>query len=380
MPEPKRIAIVISLVVAFKWHLEIGAGVTRYARRRGWKYDLLRHGRQICEAGRHKVRYDGIVGRIDPALARFARARRIPVVNVWFSSPVTGVPLVAPDYERVGVMAAEHLLSRGFRRFGFLGDVSRTSRTLERGFRAAVGDSSAWNALEVPESDTDDAVAYKNIEANLLAWLGKLQRPVGVLTSDDVFGRLLVNMATLQGISVPDELAVVGMGNEGAFCQIGEPSLTSIDSGFDRVGYRAGELLDELMSGEQPQETSVLLPPGELVPRGSTDGFASEDPLVGDALRYMAANCHRPITVADVVAKLSTCGRTLARHFAQERGCRPIDEIMRMRIARAKRLLLDGEMPIKQVAKQCGFAGATQFGMAFRRLEKVSPKEFRGRG
>lgn len=379
MPEPKRVAIVISLAAAFKRHQEVFAGVSRYARKSGWSVDVLQYGSQIRTASRGDVAYDGIVGRVDRGLARFARARRIPLVNVWFSSPVTGVPLVAPDYARVGEMAAEHLRSRGFRRFAYLGYPERASRVVENGFGSALGGDSASSVMETPLDYTDSADAFVRFEKKLHAWLESLQLPVGVFVGDDELARMLINAATFMGISLPADMAVVGMFNEDVFCRIGEPTLTSIDVGFDKVGYRAARLLDDLMSGGQPDATEILLPPRELVPRDSSDVFASDDPLVAQALRYIADNCDRPISVADVVASLATCGRTLARHFKKERGCRVSDEILRMRIARAKRLLVDDTSQIKQIAKQCGFVGSTQFGMAFRRLERVSPQQYRSR-
>jgi AraC-like DNA-binding protein len=50
-----------------------------------------------------------------------------------------------------------------------------------------------------------------------------------------------------------------------------------------------------------------------------------------------------------------------------------------MRITRAKRLLQEGDSSIKQVAEQCGFANGSQFILAFRRVEGMTPGEFRAR-
>jgi len=56
-----------------------------------------------------------------------------------------------------------------------------------------------------------------------------------------------------------------------------------------------------------------------------------------------------------------------------------MDELLRMRITRAKRLLQEGDASIKQVAEQCGFANCSQFILAFRRVERMTPGEFRAR-
>jgi len=197
--------------------------------------------------------------------------------------------------------------------------------------------------------------------------------------ADDGLARHLINAATIRGIEVPGELAVVGNFNDEPFCLLAEPTITSIDHGFDRVGYRAAKLLDDLMNGQPAPAMPVALPPRELIPRDTTDVFASDDEMVAQALRFISDNCHKPINISDVVKKLKVCGRTLARRFQKARGCRPIDELIRMRITRAKRLLQEGDASIKQVAEECGFSCGSQFILAFRRVEKMTPGEFRTR-
>jgi len=77
------------------------------------------------------------------------------------------------------------------------------------------------------------------------------------------------------------------------------------------------------------------------------------------------------------VRKLRICGQTLARRFRKARGCRPIEELTRMRITRAKRLLADGDLTTAEVAKRCGFISRAQFFVAFRRVEGMTPGAYR---
>ncbi len=50
-----------------------------------------------------------------------------------------------------------------------------------------------------------------------------------------------------------------------------------------------------------------------------------------------------------------------------------------MRITRAKRLLQESDVSIREVAEQCGFATGSQFILAFRRVEKMTPGDYRAR-
>lgn len=377
----RRVAIVMNLEHALKRHQEVFAGAYRYARQRGWQVDTMPFSEQILAAGRGHRSYDGIIARVDRRLASFARSAGVPLVNVWYSSPVRNLPLVHVDHDRVGAMAAEHLQARGFRRFAFVGYGSvRASLDLEKAFRRALGEAAAsFDRFTTGLNFTHSPDIFSRFERSLWAWLDTMRRPVGIFVADDGLARHFVNAALVRGIEVPGELAVVGTFNDEPFCLLSEPTISSIDYGFDRVGYRAARCLDDLMNDKTAPSLPVVLPPKELIPRDSTDVFASDDELVARALRFISDNCHKPINVSDVVAKLKVCGRTLARRFKKARGCRPIDELIRMRITRAKRLLQEGDASIKQVAEQCGFSSGSQFILAFRRVEEMTPGEFRAR-
>jgi len=377
----RRVAIVMNLEYALKRHQAIFAGAYRYARQRGWQVEALPFSEQLRSAGREEAAYDGIIARVDRRLAGVARAAGVPLVNVWYSSPVTGLPLVCIDPGKTSGLAADHLRSLGFRRFAFAGfDRVRVSADLEKGFREALGDVPvSYDRFSTALGFSSAAGLFGRFERSFRGWLGGLRRPVGLYVADDGLARHIVNVALACGIDVPGELGIVGSFNDEPFCLLSEPTLTSIDYGYDRVGYRAAKLLDELMDGKPAPAQPIMLSPKELIPRDSTDVFACEDPLVARALRFMADNCHKPINVTDVVAKLGICGRTLARRFRKARACRPIDELTRMRITRAKRLLQEGDLSHKKVAAQCGFSTSSQFIVAFRRLERMTPGEFRAR-
>lgn len=377
---PRRVALVMNLEHALKRHQEVFAGAYRYALQRGWQIDPMPFSNQIYSAGREHVHYDGIVARADAKLASFAKTHKIPVVNVWYSSPARHLPLVHADHGRVGGLAADHLRARGFRRFAYVGyGRIRASADSERVFREALGEAVSYDRFATSLNFTHSPAEFTKFERSLAVWLDSLRRPVGVFVADDGLARHLINAATIRGIDVPGELAVVGNFNDEPFCLLAEPTLTSIEYGFDRLGYRAARLLEDLMNGEPAPVLPIILPPRELIPRDSTDVFASDDEMVAKALRYISDNCHKPINVTDVVQKLRVCGRTLARRFKKARRCRPIDELTRMRITRAKRLLQESDASIRDVAVQCGFATGSQFILAFRRVEKMTPGEYRER-
>ena len=172
-------------------------------------------------------------------------------------------------------------------------------------------------------------------------------------------------------------MAIVGTHNETEICNAPEPSLTSIDLGFGQVGYRAAAMLDRLMAGQAVADEPEMVPPAELVSRQSTDVYATSDPLVARALRFIAENGHRSIQVKHVASAVATTRRTLERRFNESMGRSIAGEITRLRVERAKRRMVETDASMKNVAIEAGFRTADHFGKVFTRIEGISPSQFR---
>jgi LacI family transcriptional regulator len=180
-----------------------------------------------------------------------------------------------------------------------------------------------------------------------------------------------------KGLHVSEDVAIVGTHNETEICNAPAPSLTSIDLGFGQVGYRAAAMLDRLMSGRRAPAEPELVPPAELVSRQSTDVYATDDPLVARALRFIAENGHRRIQVKHVAVAVATTRRTLERKFSESMGRSIAGEITRLRLQRAKRRMVETDASMKDVAIGAGFRTADHFGKVFTRVEGLSPSQFR---
>ena len=112
----------------------------------------------------------------------------------------------------------------------------------------------------------------------------------------------------------------------------------------------------------------------------SAGGLGDDDgqslPLRGECL----PSCRvADIRADDVARHVHATGLTLRRHFRAALGRTVIEEITRLRLERAKRLLVDSDEKIKQVARDCGFTDAAYFDRVFVRVEGMSPGEYRRR-
>ena len=382
LKKTRRVGIWHDLESPLKREFDTYAGVQEFANEAGWQCSIdpvLEHS-LLPESG--EIPYDGILGLVTPEIATAARQADVPMVNVWLNSPVKGVPSVLVDSEAQGVMAAEHLLARGFRQFGYLGYKRLLNAQGQlKGFRARLKEEGLRCAsLRFPHTlfaVSNKVPGWTKFVSNLEAWIDRMELPIGVYVSDDLYCRCLIHVLRSKGLHVPGDVAIIGSGNETLMCESPAPSLTSIDMGHKQKGYQAAALLERLMAGEATPSEPILVPPAGLIPRQSTDSYAADDPLVSRALRHIAENGHKAMEVPDVVTAMATTRRTLERKFRASLGRTIAEEITRLRLERAKRRLVETDAPLKEVAMDSGFPTANHFTKVFSRVEKISPTQYR---
>jgi len=380
MPRLRRVAVILDLSWAYQHHHGVFVGTQHYARTYGsWDCTVVAHADEGLKFPGTRRKYDGIIARATPQLASRAARARIPLVNVFLNTSAKGLVTVGPDRELVGRMAAEHLLARGFPHFGFLGfSRDRTSKLQLDGFEAALRSMGKTCSCHLAGTSFDqNEKRWRTFLLGVDRWIETWSPPIGVFVAVDILCRYLAEACRRKHLRIPDDVALVGTQNEPVVCLQPEPTLTSIDVGYEQVGYEAARVLDLMMEGEAPEARFIKMPPKGLVPRGSTDVFMVADPLVSQAMRFMAEQGHTGIRVPDVASAVATARRTLERRFREAMGRSIAEELTRLKIERVKRLLVETDTPIKQLARQSGFVDGKQMGKTFARLVGVPPREYR---
>ncbi len=321
----------------------------------------------------------GIIGFLQmPELAREVLAMGVPVVNVSGELNLPSVPRVGLDDEAIGRMAAQHLMERGLRHFAFYGHVrSGFTERRQSGFTAEL----ARHGFECPSLRLDPerlvSERYEPHEARVRKWLLGLEKPVGIMADMDLAGRALTEVCRDAEISVPSDLAVLGVDDDELQCRIAHPALTSIRTPTREIGRRAGIMLGRLLDGQDSGPSPVLLPPMMVAPRGSTDLLLLDDPDVTAALKFIRDNVDRRITVDDVLMEVPISRSWLERRFKAVLGRTPYDEIQRLHIERARRLLSETDWSVAKIAEASGYASASRFSHAFRRETSLTPVDYR---
>lgn len=105
----------------------------------------------------------------------------------------------------------------------------------------------------------------------------------------------------------------------------------------------------------------------------------SNDYSVARAQHYMEQHYMENITVAKLAALGYVSPSCFNRRFKNEVGITPIEYLIEIRIKRAKTLLRRKNIPITEIAMQCGFGSSSHFSSCFQSRTGVSPSEYRDR-
>ncbi len=131
------------------------------------------------------------------------------------------------------------------------------------------------------------------------------------------------------------------------------------------------------MRGERCDD--VRVPPVGVVPRGSTQPAAVDDPDVAAAVAFIRDHTHLDLDVGRVVRHVGVSRRTLETAFRKHLDRTPGQEIRRVRLDNARRLLRTTQQPIGRIALTCGFSDVRTFSTVFRQHEGRTPTDYRNR-
>ncbi len=315
-----------------------------------------------------------------PQTLRILRSHRLSLVTVLH--PIGELPMVALDDYRVGGMVAQDLINRGFRELAMVGVFGQDWSNLRRdGFlptaRAA---GCRIHTYEIRLKPPLRPLSFNRIglDPALRRWLEKLPKPAAVFAANDLCAREIVQICNSTGIRVPEQLAVMGVDNDEFICQMTDPELSSVDIPWQKIGYQAATVLDEIMRTGKPTSGQIFVPPSHVVTRQSTDSVAAGDPAVAAALRFIYHHAHEGINVTHVLQSVLVARRRLERRFFKELGRTPLQEIHRVRLERAKRLLAETDLSIDAIGLRCGIP-QSRLSVVFHKATGLTPTQWRRR-
>ncbi len=346
-------------------------GCYQYAMERNWQLYLLRKDRKAELDQVKALKLDGAI--LFNRSRRFQKAvknKGVVCVETGLRHPDLADASVSVDYAELVRMVTEHLRAAGFEHLGFCG-VARSSLSKKQVSLFMERTSGAGHVFE-------DLWWEGEMEIKpLLGWLEGLPKPVGIMANDDKMGERILTVCRWAGIRVPDEVGVIGIGNDELICEMTQPRLSSIVLPAQKVGWMAAEMLERLLSGKKRGPRNVALAPLEVIGRASTDWLPPARPAVLRAVEFMRMKSHQPIGIDQVADAVGVPRRTLVRIFAEDLEQTVHDYLVDLRMKNAKRLLRQTDLPLVEVAQKNGYLSLSSFVRMFELHTGEVPREYR---
>jgi LacI family transcriptional regulator len=318
---------------------------------------------------------EGIIAREMPGID-VIKSWNIPLIVSPHTKLYDGSINLWADNNKIGQLAAEYFLNKGYKSLGLLG-FKKFDWSLERenGFELRAGQS----YVRVEKFLFDDhQMFWEDLPVRLSQWLKKILKPCAIFSVTDELNIHLLEAAKAAEYRVPDELAILGVDNDELLCEMTLPTLSSIDQNAWRAGYEIGEGLLEWMETSRRPTNDFMIQPNTVVERYSTSTLAIDDEQVRHALNFIYLNApHTDIKVSDVIASTSHSRRILEKKFNQLLNSSILEEIKKVRIKRIKYLLEQSDLTAQQIAYEMGFGNPVNITRYFKTATGYKPLEYR---
>lgn len=359
------------------WHAvtrDMIHGVIRYARtRHDWELFMPWPGQTNWAEQGLEQSLDGTIVRIGSNLdapPEIGKGKPRVIIGHTASDPIR--PDVDWDNQAIGRMGAEHLLEQGHQSLWFCRQGSAGQwyqKVRYEGF---------CQALEAQRIAPHEILLAGHSIEEIARTIEPLPRPAAIMAATDRMATLILLAARALGRHVPEELAVIGAGDDELICEASSPELSSVVLPGETAGQAAAELLARFLDGEKHAQSTQLLRPTHVAVRRSSDLIAIDDVLVARALRYIRQQATKGLTVPAVRKQIPLSRRALETRFKQAVGRTMEQEIRRLQMDRAKILLKTTSLSMSDIAAAAGFPSAQRLSAVFQRETGKAPREFRG--
>ena len=349
------------------YHRDVMRGVFDYRRERTqW--------RVICAVEEALARAGGAAGIVGflstPAAIDRARTALVPAVNFSDGRADRGLSHVVPDNRAVGRLAAEHALAREYAHFAYVGDGRfRWDRLRRDGWEKRLRRQPG--ATICPMQDVGAEVD------ELADWLDALPKPVAVFARHDPAAVRLLDACHVAKLTVPDDVAVIGVNNDEVLCESTQPTLSSVRLDCYHLGWTAAQELDRRMAEPVSRCRVIRLPPLGVIERASSAPRISDDPVVARAAAYVRDQVSQPLTATQLAAIVGVGRRTLETRLRRSLGVTPHELIRDARLAQARWLLEHTDLPVHRIAARCGFHDPHYFSHHFHQQTGRPPLAYR---
>lgn len=101
------------------------------------------------------------------------------------------------------------------------------------------------------------------------------------------------------------------------------------------------------------------------------------DPLMAEALEQLQRRAFQPLNLRDIAASLGMTSVQFSKRFKKAYGETPIDYLTRLRMEKARTLLIETKLSLEQISECCGYANGFYLHRVFVKQMGVTPSQYR---
>ena len=380
-PTPsKRIAVAIELHWNLPWHLDCYQGIIEYGDDQGWACVTDPY---LCgvTGNRDLSKYDGVIGRINPAMAERVTAAALPAVTLLYG---VGLHSVRSDAASCARLAGEHLVVCGYNRLAHIGTKYNERSVTQIIFDAFV-DAVIAQGGSPPQDKVVDADEFSDADRSgparqaIARWITEQHKPIGLYIHDMATARYLSQICVELGLRIPEDVGILVHTSDKLTATSITPTLSEVAIDHWEQGRQAAAVLDRLMRGECVEPSTRYITEPRIITRESTDRFLYKDKLVSQAMRCIAERCRQGVSAEEVAAELEVSRRTLDRRFEAVLGQSVSHAIWGQRLQQIENVLIESELTMSTITELFGFGSASQFTQFFKKQAGMTPTDYRNR-
>ena len=202
-------------------------------------------------------------------------------------------------------------------------------------------------------------------------------KPFGVFCSSDGQAVQLIEQCLDWGLRVPEDIAICGVNNNAFQAICAKVPLSSVDVNMFAMAETAARLIDQRVGKHKTLPKTVLVAPGALIARRSTDCLLRQDDELNPILQFLEADLSAGVQVEDVLSHFAISRSTLERRFKQRFQQNPGAWLQERRLALACTYLRQENWDLASVAAHCGFSSASYLTRAFKKRYGCTPGQWR---
>jgi len=212
----------------------------------------------------------------------------------------------------------------------------------------------------------------------LIAIVRALPKPIAAFSCSLEHAVELHDACLELGLSIPGELAIVTWTHHPAASELTDIALSNLIIDYDRQAYEAAAVLDRMMEGETLGDAVIPVNCTHLEIRESSNTRATSDPVVAQALSYIARHLSDPdLNVKRLVDETGYSRTHLYNCFQAHMDMSVAAYLKQERLNAAKKLLVETSTQINVIARECGYSSSFIMGRTLKRNAGMTPTTYR---